>query len=107
MSCFSKRARLAEGGVRLGLIDGGNFGLAPAALQKEERDDDKIANGLHAFIEEESRGHHRRVLAIRLEILVRTDKTDHWLRLGLRTEELERGTRIVQSLGRVEARGPW
>ena len=63
----------------MGLIDGGSLGLAAAALQKEERDDDKIANGLHGFIEEERRGHHRRVLAIHLEILVRTDKTGHWL----------------------------
>jgi hypothetical protein len=78
----------------LGLVDGGSFGLAAAALQKEERDDDKIANRLHAFTEEERRGHDRRVLAICLEILVRANKTDHWLRLGLRTEELERGTRM-------------
>ena len=54
----------------LGLIDICDFIHATPAFQQEERDDDKVADRLYAFVEQERRGHHWRVLAIRLVVLV-------------------------------------
>ena len=78
----------------MSMIHGGSFSLAAAAFQKEERDDDKVTNGFHTFIEEKRRGYDGRVLAVYLEVFVRTDETCHRLRLGLWTEELEQDVPI-------------
>jgi hypothetical protein len=73
---------------RLGAIDGGSFGLATPAFQQEERDDDKVADRLYSLVEQERRGHYRRVLAVRLVVLVRADETSYGLRLGLWAKQL-------------------
>jgi hypothetical protein len=56
--------------VGLSLIDSGGFSLAAAALQKEERYDNKVTNWFYAFIEEKCRGYDGRVLTVYLEVFV-------------------------------------
>jgi hypothetical protein len=85
----NRASKHAGSAIRLNNIGGGSFSLAAATFQKEERDDDRVTNGLYAFIEEKRRGYDGRVLAVYLDVFVRADETCHRLRLGLWTEELE------------------
>jgi hypothetical protein len=99
MNPVSHHASLAEGSVRLGHIDGGSFILAATAFQEEERDDDKVADGFHTFVEQERRGHHRRILATRLVVLVRADEASHGLSLGLWAKELRQAMGMSRWFG--------
>jgi|SRR5712671_3047876 len=98
MNSVSRHALLAVDRVSSGHTDGGCFSLASTAFQEEERDNDKVANGLHAFVEQERRGYYGCVLAIRLEDLVREDKASHGLRLGSWAEELRQARGMSQRL---------